>query len=95
MDGKNFGAVWVPPSRFIHVGQRFQRYGHNLICLERPADLWPPRRACRGCFFKNSFASENVIMNCKDVQCSAFDRADGKNVWFVDCGEIDNNQQSK
>jgi len=90
MDGKNsLAPVWVPPSRFVPVGQTVRRYGHNLLCSERPPDLWPPRRACRGCFFRNSFASENVVINCKDVQCSAFDRPDGKNVWFIDLGTVD------
>lgn len=27
---------------------------------------------------------ETVMLNCNDIQCSAWDRMDGVNVWFVE-----------
>lgn len=88
MDGINkFGPVWSPPTRFVPIGHEFVRYGRRLLCVERPKDTWPPLRACKGCFFRRSEARDGVIINCKDIQCSSFDRRDRKNVWFIDQGE--------
>lgn len=70
------------PTRYVRLGEILKRYGKELICEERPgALLMPPSEACSGCWFKNSYEGTNII-NCNDIQCSCWDRADGRDVWF-------------
>ena len=70
------------PTRFVRVGEVLHRYGKDLICEIRPGSmLMLPCEACEGCWFKNSRDGSSVI-NCNDLQCSSFDRVEGKNVWF-------------
>ena len=75
------------PTRYIAVGEVLRRYGKELLCEVRPGSLLlPPSCACEGCWFKNSREGNNVI-NCNDIQCSCWDRADGKDVWFRALGK--------
>ena len=69
------------PTRYVHIGQEMTRYGVCLVCVERPKGLIPTA-ACKGCFFKKA-RSGGVVVNCNDIQCSSWDRMDGRNVWFV------------
>ena len=78
--GKGVGL----PTRFVRVGDVFSRYGKVLRCVERPAaGVMMPSDACMGCFFSCS-RSVNSMINCNDIQCSKFDRMDGRSVWFVE-----------
>ena len=71
------------------VGGTLKRYGVNLVCIPRPqaGDLLPSE-ACRGCWLSKARRMGTKIMNCMDIQCSAFDRMDRRNVWFVREGEV-------
>lgn len=72
------------PTRYVAVGETFERYGARLICVARPrAGVLVPSEACRGCWFAHHFrAFDNSVTTCRDIQCSRFDRMDGRNVWF-------------
>ena len=61
------------PHRFIPVGGEFESRGMRVTVVERPARL-DASEACSGCVFNT--------MLCPRVQCSKWDRADGKNVWY-------------
>ena len=82
-EGQNQGVKL--PTRFIRIGETFERYGITLECVAMPMDTCPAA-ACRGCFFRRSRIGDTVI-NCNDIQCSSWDRMDKKNVWFVPKGE--------
>lgn len=90
MDGKE-SFVFPPrglPTRYVPVGEEFARYGVRLVCVLRPR-VECVSSACRGCWFSRGrrvIGGEVVMLNCKDIQCSAWDRMDGKNVWFVEKG---------
>ena len=89
MDGKNTGSPALPfMTRFVPVGCSLVRYGRKLACVERPADLWPAADACGGCFFRRSRTENGTVITCSDIQCSSFDRMDGKNVWFVEGEDV-------
>ena len=69
------------PTRYVHLGGEIRRYGETLVCVRRPGGL-VPTAACKGCWFKRARVGK-VVVNCDDIQCSSFDRMDGRNVWFV------------
>lgn len=62
------------------------RYGLRLRCVERDSLCsLSPADACRGCWFSTARKDDSIV-NCVDIQCSSFDRMDGRNVWFVSEG---------
>lgn len=67
------------PSRFVSVGEEFVHEGHRYVCRERPR--CHPSEACSGCDIAR------LYRGCGSLQCSAFDRRDGKDVWFSDVDE--------
>lgn len=73
------------PTRFVYLNESFTRYGVRLTCVLRPRGL-NPRDACLGCWF-NKARRGATITTCRDIQCSSWDRMDGKNVWFVESHE--------
>ena len=67
---------YVPlPSIFVPVGRRIEVGSHTYRCVEADRSVLPCD-ACRGC----SFARNR--RNCNKMQCSSFDRKDGRFVWF-------------
>lgn len=68
------------PTRYLRVGETFERYGVTLECFAMPP-VTHPSEACAGCFFRRSRIN-GCVVNCNDIQCSSFDRMDGRNVWF-------------
>lgn len=86
MDGNyNFDGL---PTRYVPVGGEFTRYGVRLVCVRRPR-VECISGACRGCWFSRGrkvINGETVMLNCNDIQCSSWDRMDGRNVWFVEKG---------
>ena len=72
------------PTRYVRIGCEMHRYGRVLKCVLRPSGL-TPSDACSGCWFsKGRKGGNSTLVNCNDIQCSSFDRMDGKNVWFVE-----------
>lgn len=63
------------PTRYVAIGARVRLGDRVYECLER-SRVDVPEDACRGCAFRNGRPA------CGDLQCSRWDRADGKNVWF-------------
>lgn len=62
------------PSVFVPIGGIYKRGDVSYRCVARPRVN--PRDCCRGCAFYH--------MQCPEVlQCSKFDREDGRFVWFV------------
>ena len=80
-DSFNFNGSAGLPTRYVSLGDEFERYGVRLVCVRRPSGLLPTA-ACKGCWFRRSRIGD-VVINCNDIQCSSFDRMDGRNVWFV------------
>lgn len=83
MREKDFSSLSMKlPTRYVALGGTLTRYGHKLICVKRPPakDLLPCE-ACRGCWFSKA-RTKDYVMNCADIQCSKWDRMDGRNVWF-------------
>lgn len=75
------------PTRYVSLGDEFVRYGVRLLCVARPCDLLPTA-SCKGCWFNRSRSVNGNPINCNDIQCSSWDRMDGRNVWFVDKEEL-------
>lgn len=74
------------PTRYVRIGEEFERYRTALVCVRRPGGLLPTA-ACKGCWFSKArkvIGGETVLLNCNDIQCSSWDRMDGANVWFVE-----------
>lgn len=74
------------PTRYVRLGDEFERYRTTLVCVRRPDDLHPAD-ACKGCWFargRKRIVGETVLVNCNDIQCSSWDRMDGRNVWFIE-----------
>ena len=65
------------PWHFMALGQTVTVYGEKYKAVLRTEDRWK-NGACCGCDLANG-------KDCKSLQCSMFDRKDGKNVWFVKC----------
>lgn len=89
MDG-NFSSPGGLPTRYVPIGDEFTRYGVRLVCVRRPR-VASVSAACKGCWFSRGrkvINGETVMLNCNDIQCSSWDRMDGKNVWFVDRASI-------
>lgn len=61
------------PRGFIPVGGMFTYGGMSVIVKERPQGI-RAMDACAGCAFARG--------GCPNIQCSCFDRIDGKSVWF-------------
>lgn len=75
------------PTRYVRIGSILVRYGKTLECVERPKGL-APCDACRGCWFSTGKGHiGGGVVNCRDIQCSSWDRMDGRNVWFVEASE--------
>lgn len=71
------------PTRFVRVGDTLNRYGVELMCVERPsAGVLSPSDACLGCWFFHACRIRSSAVNCSDIQCSCWDRRDGIDVWF-------------
>ena len=78
------------PSRFIPVGKTVVRYGQKFKCILRPPiEMLHHTEACRGCWFAKTHRDNGLVSNCNAIQCSSWDRKDGKNVWFVAVEEYD------
>lgn len=83
MGGSAAGGL---PTRYVPVGGEFTRYGVRLVCVQRPR-VSGVSAACKGCWFSRGrkvICGETVMLNCNDIQCSSWDRMDGRNVWFVE-----------
>lgn len=77
------------PTRFVPVGGTISRYGFTLTAVLRPSSAkLLPCEACSGCWFSKARVSDELITNCTDIQCSKWDRMDGRNVWFKLEGEV-------
>lgn len=68
------------PRRFVPVGGRYTKGDSEYECVERP-EVGSVSEACAGCVFSKSSSPDRW---CLGLQCSKWDRADGKNVWFVE-----------
>jgi len=63
------------PTKYTDVGDILEIGGHRYECIvARRCSV--PSEACSGCDFSRKYR------NCSDVQCSPFDRRDGKFVWY-------------
>lgn len=62
------------PNRFFRIGDSIRFDGVLYKVIERPY-VERPSQVCNGCDLHNK--------GCERLQCSKFDRVDGKNVWFV------------
>lgn len=69
------------PSRYVDVGEVLEYEGYRYLCVERPL-LAMPSEACRGCDFSLKYRG------CDKVKCSAWDRRDGRNVWYRELGRV-------
>ena len=88
MDG-NFSFDGLP-TRYVPLGEVFTRYGVRLVCIRRPR-VECVSGACRGCLFSRGrklINGETDMLNCNDIQCSSWDRMDGRNVWFIEEGSV-------
>ena len=82
----NFNGHHGLPTRYVRLGEEFMRYGVSLVCVRRPEGLHPGD-ACKGCWFakgRKRLCGDTVMVNCNDMQCSSWDRMDGRNVWFIE-----------
>ncbi len=70
-----------PPSKDVALGGVVTVSGRRFSCVVRP-DVWPPSEACRGCDLSR------LYLGCADIRCSAFDRRDGRFVWFKEDGGV-------
>ena len=68
------------PKRFVPVGGRYEKGESSYVCVERPV-VRSVSDACLGCVFSKSSSPDRW---CLGLQCSKWDRADGRNVWFVE-----------
>ena len=69
------------PTKYIPIGDVLERCGRKFVAVPRPdASRLAVADACMGCFFAKCPAS---FSNCNTLQCSRWDRADGRNIWFV------------
>ena len=65
------------PRVYVPLGKTAIAGGRMYCCVARPRVLhWT--EACRGCALRVG------DRGCYDLQCSSFDREDGRNVWFVE-----------
>lgn len=84
----NFNGGRSLPTRYVRLGEEFERYGVTLVCVRRRVNI-APADACRGCWFRRARRpGSEVVINCNDIQCSSWDRMDGLNVWFVEKGAL-------
>ena len=71
-DGKTEKASSLP-RRFVMLGDVLEFRGRRYRCVLRDEVHWID--CCRGCAFQGG--------DCPSfLQCSKFDRQDGRNVWF-------------
>lgn len=68
---------YSPPSRECPIGERIAVRGVVYRCVERPRIVCC-RDACSGCDFSRMYRC------CDSVRCSAFDRSDGRFVWYIE-----------
>jgi hypothetical protein len=71
------------PRRYIPLGESYEKDGKEYVCVERE-EVASPKMACSGCVFSKSSSPDRW---CLGLQCSRWDRADGRNVWFVEAEE--------
>ena len=71
------------PRRFIPIGGEVERYGETFVCgpAPPPGEL-EPCDACCGCWFSRTRRNDGLAASCSALQCSRWDRKDGRNVWF-------------
>lgn len=67
------------PSRFVELGGVVLHEGHWYRCIESKATH--PSEACCGCDIAR------LYRGCGSLQCSKFDRRDGRNVWYIETAE--------
>ena len=68
------------PRRYIPLGGRYEKDGKEYVCVERD-EVSRICDACSGCCFSKSSSPDRW---CLGLQCSMWDRADGRDVWFVE-----------
>lgn len=73
-----------PPRRYVPVGDVFRCGRAEYRVVER-MKLSFASQACVGCSFRDRF--------CPNVPCSAFDRPDGKFVWFQEIKDDEDNKE--
>lgn len=66
----------ILPNCFVAVGDEVMVAGHRYRCEERGRVI-RCADACLGCGFNLP------NRKCGSLQCSKFDREDGRNVWFI------------
>lgn len=67
------------PRRFVPVGGFYVKDGVSYECVPR-GEVGCVRDACKGCAFCRTSSSDRW---CLGLQCSMWDREDGRDVWFV------------
>lgn len=73
------------PSIYIPVGGEYVCFGKTYRCIARPKVV--PRDCCLGCDLSR------IKYPCPAaLQCSKFDRADGRFVWFVEVSKDKSNE---
>ena len=74
VEGKTEKASSLP-TRFVGIGEEIVIRGRRYRCILREDVHWVD--CCRGCALRG--------VDCPPfLQCSVFDRRDGKDVWFVE-----------
>lgn len=68
------------PRKYIPLGGSYEKDGREYVCVERD-EVRGVSDACSGCCFSRSSSPDRW---CLGLQCSRWDRADGRNVWFVE-----------
>lgn len=68
------------PERYIGIGEYFLVAGVRYRVVPNRAVM--PFEACSGCAFSGQVGGR--FRSCPNVQCSSFDRCDGRSVWFVE-----------
>ena len=81
-----YGSLTLP-TKFIPIGGVLERCGRKFVVVPRAhISTLAVADACRGCFFAKCDSS---LSNCNTLQCSVWDRADKRDVWFVPMMEVE------
>lgn len=74
------------PFRYIQLGETVTLGGRTYECVERDAFSCAPKDVCKGCDLNDE---ENDVCMGTNIECSKFDRRDGKNVKFIKIANYD------
>ena len=81
-----YGSLTLP-TKFIPLGGVLDRCGEKFVAVPRPhISSLAVADACKGCYFAKCPSS---LSNCNTLQCSVWDRADKRDVWFVPMVEVE------